>query len=108
GLHSEMSAALEEPFAVGPGLNGEMPAGGEELVATCPHDRRQELGTVRMATLETVEEAIDSACAAAHDWDVRGGPARADILEKAADLMERDRARLMAVIVREAGKTLEN
>ena len=108
GLHSEMSAALEEPFAVGPIVNGEMPAGGEELVATCPHDRRQELGTVRMATLETVEEAIDSACAAAHDWDVRGGPARADILEKAADLMERDRARLMAVIVREAGKTLEN
>ena len=34
--------------------------------------------------------------------------ARAAILEKAADLYERDRVRLIAVIVREAGKTLEN
>ena len=34
--------------------------------------------------------------------------ARAQILEHAADLFERDRARLMAVIVREAGKTLED
>ena len=37
-----------------------------------------------------------------------GGPARAAILERAADLYERDRVRLMAVMVREAGKTLEN
>ena len=31
-----------------------------------------------------------------------------DILDKAADLYERDRARLIGVMVREAGKTLEN
>ncbi len=108
GLQDEMRTALEAPFAVGPIVDGEMPAGGDELVATCPHDRREELGTVRMSTPEMIEDAIVSACAAAHDWDLRGGPARAEILEKAADLLERDRARLMAVIVREAGKTLEN
>jgi RHH-type proline utilization regulon transcriptional repressor/proline dehydrogenase/delta 1-pyrroline-5-carboxylate dehydrogenase len=108
GLQDEMRTALEAPFAVGPIVDGEMPAGGDEIVATCPHDRREELGTVRMSTPEMIEGAIVSACAAAHDWDLRGGPARAEILEKAADLLERDRARLMAVIVREAGKTLEN
>ena len=32
----------------------------------------------------------------------------ADILDRAADLYERDRAQLIAVMVREAGKTLEN
>jgi RHH-type proline utilization regulon transcriptional repressor/proline dehydrogenase/delta 1-pyrroline-5-carboxylate dehydrogenase len=37
-----------------------------------------------------------------------GGAHRARILEKAADLFERDRVRLMAVMVREAGKTVEN
>ena len=37
-----------------------------------------------------------------------GGPARAAILDRAADLYERDRVRLMAVMVREAGKTLDN
>src|SRR5690606_27384659 len=107
-LQAQMRAALEVPFAIGPIMNGETLAGGEELVATCPHDRREELGTVRMASPEEVEEAIASACATAHEWDMLGGQARADILEKAADLFERDRARLMAVIVREAGKTLEN
>jgi RHH-type proline utilization regulon transcriptional repressor/proline dehydrogenase/delta 1-pyrroline-5-carboxylate dehydrogenase len=37
-----------------------------------------------------------------------GGAARARLLDRAADLFERDRTRLMAVIVREAGKTLRN
>ena len=54
-----------------------------------------------------IAAALDSACAAAAGWDRCGGPARALILERAAELYERDRARLMAVMVREAGKTLE-
>ncbi|HEX7075702.1 MAG TPA: bifunctional proline dehydrogenase/L-glutamate gamma-semialdehyde dehydrogenase PutA [Hyphomicrobiaceae bacterium] len=107
-LQAEMAEALQQPLAVGPIIGGETPAGGEELIATCPHDHRRELGTVRLADADMVEEAITRACAAARDWDLRGGPARAEILEKAADLLERDRARLMAVIVAEAGKTLEN
>jgi RHH-type proline utilization regulon transcriptional repressor/proline dehydrogenase/delta 1-pyrroline-5-carboxylate dehydrogenase len=42
------------------------------------------------------------------DWDRLGGEGRAAILEKAADLYERDTARFMALLVREAGKTLDN
>ena len=41
-------------------------------------------------------------------WDLLGGEARAQILDKAANLYERDRARLIGVMVREAGKTLDN
>ena len=107
-LQAEMAEVLEQPLAVAPIINGETPSGGEELVAASPHDRRRELGTIRLANAEMVEEAIASACGAAREWDARGGPARAEILEKAADLLERDRAQLMAVIVAEAGKTLEN
>ncbi|MCL4765870.1 MAG: bifunctional proline dehydrogenase/L-glutamate gamma-semialdehyde dehydrogenase PutA [Hyphomicrobiaceae bacterium] len=107
-LQSEMAAVLETPFAAGPIVGGAMPAEGEELIATCPHDRRRQIGTVRQSSPEVVEEAVASATAAARDWDLAGGPARAEILEKAADLLERDRAELMAVIVGEAGKTLEN
>ena len=36
GLQDEMRTALEAPFAVGPIVDGEMPAGGDELVATWP------------------------------------------------------------------------
>jgi RHH-type proline utilization regulon transcriptional repressor/proline dehydrogenase/delta 1-pyrroline-5-carboxylate dehydrogenase len=107
-LQAEMRMALEAGFTVGPIVNGEVLADGETEIATCPHDRRQHLGAVHQASPDTVETAIRSACQAAQAWDLAGGPARADILEKAADLLERDRARLMAVIVREAGKTLEN
>lgn len=107
-VQAEMSAALEQKFAAGPIVNGEPITSGEEVVVSCPHDHRRELGTVRLADQDTVEEAIVSATAAAESWDRLGGEARARVLEKAADLLERDRARLMAVIVGEAGKTLEN
>ena len=45
--------------------------------------------------------------AATAAWDGAGGPRRADILEAASDLFERDRAKLMGMMVREAGKTLD-
>jgi RHH-type proline utilization regulon transcriptional repressor/proline dehydrogenase/delta 1-pyrroline-5-carboxylate dehydrogenase len=41
-------------------------------------------------------------------WDRRGGSERARILLEAADLVEDHRAQLMALMVREAGKTLDN
>ena len=62
---------------------------------------------MRITTPAQADAAIDSATRAQHAWNRVGGARRAEILETAADLLERDRARLMAVIVREAGKTLE-
>ena len=108
-LATEMNAALEGSFAVGPLVDGKAITGGTEAaLVACPHDRRTRIGTVREADAATIEAAIKSATAAAHTWDRRGGAERASILDRAADLFERDRARLMAVIVREAGKTFEN
>jgi RHH-type proline utilization regulon transcriptional repressor/proline dehydrogenase/delta 1-pyrroline-5-carboxylate dehydrogenase len=66
------------------------------------------MGSARPAGPEHIEAAIATAASAAQAWDRMGGPARAKILEHAADLIERDRVRLMAVLVREAGKTLPN
>jgi RHH-type transcriptional regulator, proline utilization regulon repressor / proline dehydrogenase / delta 1-pyrroline-5-carboxylate dehydrogenase len=106
-LIGQMDEAIVQPFEVGPIVAGEATAGGETAsLVTCPHDRRQRLGTVRIATPAQVESAVARAAVAAHGWDRLGGPARAKILDLAADYMERDRARLMAVLVREAGKTL--
>ena len=73
----------------------------------CPHDRRERIGTVRIATPAQLEDALQSAERAALRWDATDVTERARILELAADLVERDRAPLMAVLVREAGKTLE-
>jgi len=108
-LVAEMAAALKDGYAVGPIVDGKATAGGPEAaIVFCPHDRRERIGTVRETTPELLNAALASATAAQHAWDRLGGAARASILEKAADLFERERSRLMAVIVREAGKTLEN
>lgn len=107
-LVAEMGAALDDSFDAGPIVDGEMTSGGDSAsLVTCPHDRRERIGTVHITTPEQGDAAIACAAGASLSWDRMGGPARAEILEAAADLFERDRARLMAVIVREAGKTLD-
>lgn len=109
GLVAEMTAELRRHFAAGPIVDGVTRTGGDEaVVITCPHDRRERIGTWCEARSEEIEAAIASAAAAAHGWDCAGPDRRAEILERAADLFERDRSRFMTVMVREAGKTLEN
>ena len=108
-LQAKMVEELAPSFAVGPIVAGNAITGGDTAeLLRCPHDRRQRVGTVRVASPSDIEAAIASATAAWGDWDRRGGEYRAAILDKAADLFERDRVRLMAVIIREAGKTLDN
>jgi RHH-type transcriptional regulator, proline utilization regulon repressor / proline dehydrogenase / delta 1-pyrroline-5-carboxylate dehydrogenase len=96
-------------FDAMPIVDGKALAGTEprELVLS-PHDRQVRVGTVSTADGAAIEASLASAQASARAWDLLGGPARAEILERAADLYERDRVRLMAVMVREAGKTLDN
>jgi RHH-type proline utilization regulon transcriptional repressor/proline dehydrogenase/delta 1-pyrroline-5-carboxylate dehydrogenase len=107
-LYAQMAAALDEVFAAGPVIDGKtLLVGDTASLITCPHDRRERIGTVRITTPAQADSAIESALSAQHDWSRLGGARRAEILEAAADLFERDRARLMAVMVREAGKTLE-
>ncbi len=73
-----------------------------------PHDRNVKVGTVVEASDASVLHAMDSAAKAQPAWDAVGGDARADILQRAADLFEADRFNLMALLVREAGKTIDN
>jgi RHH-type proline utilization regulon transcriptional repressor/proline dehydrogenase/delta 1-pyrroline-5-carboxylate dehydrogenase len=108
-LLAKMARELEPSFAVGPIVAGQATTGGDEAaLVVCPHHRRQRIGTVRSSTPAHVDAAFKASLAAAHRWDRRGGPERAALLDRAAELFERDRVRLMAVMVREAGKTLEN
>ena len=107
-LQRDIEQELRGTFAAAPLIEGRLQGRGAAELVLCPHDRRQRVGTVHVADTAAIESALESARAAAHAWDRQGGPARAAILERAADLYERDRVRLMAVMVREAGKTLDN
>jgi RHH-type transcriptional regulator, proline utilization regulon repressor / proline dehydrogenase / delta 1-pyrroline-5-carboxylate dehydrogenase len=96
--------ATANPFVCGE----EVEVGGEVAWITSPHDRRLVVGACRTASPEAIARALDAAKAACDAWDRLGGAARAKILDRAADLFEADRAGLMALMVREAGKTLAN
>ncbi len=71
-----------------------------------PADRRRVVGTVWETGAQDANCAIEAAARAAPDWDGLGGNARATILERAADALEQHRAELMALCVREGGRTL--
>ena len=64
------------------------------------------VGSIGNATPDSLAAALTAAHIAQPGWCARGGPARAAILEKAADLYQADADRLLSLCQREAGKTL--
>jgi RHH-type transcriptional regulator, proline utilization regulon repressor / proline dehydrogenase / delta 1-pyrroline-5-carboxylate dehydrogenase len=103
-----MQRFLSAPADAAPIVAGEKLARGESFEVTSPHDRRLQVGAYIAADGEAIDKALTAARAAADAWDAKGGEARAEILERAADLFEQDREALMALLVREGGKTLAN
>ncbi len=107
-LLKAMGEALANPATAAPIVSGEEIGESEPEWITSPHDPRLVVGTVRSADSAAIDKALDAAKAASESWDRLGGEGRAAILDRAADLFEADRAGLMALIVREAGKTIGN
>ncbi len=104
-LRDGLAEAVRRPWQAGPIVGGAEFAGAGEPVFD-PSDRRRQVGTVANALPEAVEEALARAVRAAPAWDQTPADARAAALERAADLYERDRAPLMALIIREGGRTI--
>jgi len=82
------------------------PVEGERQDAYNPADQQQLIGHYSKASKADILRALKSADAAQLDWDSLGHSARADILDKVADLMERDSEELIGVIATEGGRTL--
>jgi RHH-type proline utilization regulon transcriptional repressor/proline dehydrogenase/delta 1-pyrroline-5-carboxylate dehydrogenase len=107
-LLTEVQKTLKTPFVAGPIVNGSPTTGGDAAkIAVSPHDNRERIGTVRLATPQNLEDAISSAREVAAGWERTDVAERARILEAAADLFEAQRPQLLAVLIREAGKTLD-
>ncbi|HWU26831.1 MAG TPA: bifunctional proline dehydrogenase/L-glutamate gamma-semialdehyde dehydrogenase PutA, partial [Rhizomicrobium sp.] len=106
-LIADMIAYLTLPQRAAPVVGGEIQPGTVKLVRD-PSDLRRRVGEVAETRNEDTTRALAGAHAAQTGWDRRGGAARAQILERAADLYETNRNGLMALAVREAGKTLPN
>ncbi len=85
------------------------PAAGQSLQAVLnPAQQGDIVGHVTEAAAGDVELALASASAAATDWQTVEPTARAAALMRAADLYEAHMLELMALAIREAGKSLPN
>jgi RHH-type proline utilization regulon transcriptional repressor/proline dehydrogenase/delta 1-pyrroline-5-carboxylate dehydrogenase len=104
-LQVRLAEALRRPWHAGPIVGGIEPATAGEAVFD-PGDRRRQVGTVATTAPAVIEEALASAARVAPLWNQTPAEARAGMLERAADLYERDRALLMALIIREGGRTI--
>jgi len=102
------AAALErvdsEKLTAGPIIGGKLRAGVNPQDVTNPYDRSRVLGHVSEASVEDVDAAVNAAAEAQVAWDRLGGAGRAPV----ADALEAELDRLVALLSREAGKTLND
>jgi RHH-type proline utilization regulon transcriptional repressor/proline dehydrogenase/delta 1-pyrroline-5-carboxylate dehydrogenase len=110
-LTDALEASRAKTVIAGPliaGVSGAARVGPAPREIRNPADRRELIGTVTDATLSDLDAALRVARAASEQWAGCGIEARAAVLERAADLLEQDMPALVALAVRESGKTLAN
>ncbi|HZH26676.1 MAG TPA: bifunctional proline dehydrogenase/L-glutamate gamma-semialdehyde dehydrogenase PutA [Azospirillaceae bacterium] len=71
-----------------------------------PGDRSRVVGHQPDMDAMEAADAVARAHAAYRQWDAQPANARAEVLERAADLMEDARTELMSLLIREGGKTI--
>jgi RHH-type transcriptional regulator, proline utilization regulon repressor / proline dehydrogenase / delta 1-pyrroline-5-carboxylate dehydrogenase len=105
----EMAARMEHvsrrPWIAAPIVGGNE-KGGESDTLRNPADHADVVGTVTNASLDQVRAAIDVAVQAQPAWDATPATVRGEALDKAADLFEQSTPELVAMCVREAGKSV--
>jgi RHH-type proline utilization regulon transcriptional repressor/proline dehydrogenase/delta 1-pyrroline-5-carboxylate dehydrogenase len=101
GLAGQMNLGIDAERCARPGRGS-----GRERVLHDPADRRRELGRVIEADEAALDQTVDAAGRGFHGWDRTPVETRAGCLERAADLYEASAPELLALCVREAGKTL--
>jgi RHH-type proline utilization regulon transcriptional repressor/proline dehydrogenase/delta 1-pyrroline-5-carboxylate dehydrogenase len=104
-LAERMQRVSHRPWLAGPMVAGLELEGHAEPVRN-PADTAEVVGTVRTATPDQVDTAIAAAVRAQPEWNEAGAEARAAVLDRAADLFESNLHELMAMCVREAGKSV--
>ncbi|NJC40407.1 RHH-type proline utilization regulon transcriptional repressor/proline dehydrogenase/delta 1-pyrroline-5-carboxylate dehydrogenase [Brevundimonas alba] len=97
-----------EKLTSGPILGGKLKAGTNSQPVLNPFDTTQLLGHVSEATEADIDAAVDLAVRAQVKWDRIGGAGRAPTLRAMGDALEADMDRLVALLSREAGKTLND
>lgn len=97
------------PIEAGPISNGALRFDGANATPVfSPADHKRVVGQVTPASETDIDTAISQARAAQPAWDRSGGAARARVLRAMGDALEQHMEHLVALLAREAGKTLED
>jgi RHH-type proline utilization regulon transcriptional repressor/proline dehydrogenase/delta 1-pyrroline-5-carboxylate dehydrogenase len=104
-LATRMDAVSRREWVAGPSVSGrELDAPAAPL--RNPANLGEVVGSVGSASAQQVEQAVDAAARAQPGWDSTEAAERATVLERAADLYEANMPELLAMCVREAGKSI--
>lgn len=106
-LMTAMEAASKDSWQAGPMVNGEYRF-KKDVAVRSPQNKEDVVGTVCAATTTDIDEVIQAASLAEKEWRQTTAESRAAILLKMADLLEQHKPRLMAILVKEAGKTIND
>lgn len=104
-LLDDIATALTRGWNSGPIVGGERIESKPQAI-TNPADHEQIVGHVHFADDADIERALNLAANAAPEWDRTPAAQRAAILDNAADLIEEHRAELIALCIREGGRTI--
>ena len=104
-LESALQDARAQRWQAAPIVDGRHWHGPEAAVMD-PADHGRQVGTVMQAAPAAAEQALASASRAAPAWDATAATDRARILDQTAELLETHHSELIALCVREGGKTL--
>jgi len=87
-------------------INGEWTTAGATFENRNPANTSELVGSFVKGTADDMAEAVRAAAAALPGWSATSGPARGNILYKAADILDRNFESIAAEMTREEGKTL--
>ena len=106
-ISESASNTAMQRYRAGPIVDGTLRT-GDGIPVTSPSNRQTIVGTVIEAGPDNIDAALDSAALEQERWNARGGNDRAEILDRAADLLEANREQLIGLIGAEAGRTLRD
>src|SRR5580698_3573947 len=87
-------------------IDGQWVSGGKTFENRNPANTDELVGTFAKASAQDMHDAAAAAAAALPAWSGMSGPARGNILYKAADILDRRFEQIAADMTREEGKTL--
>ena len=104
-LDKALTEACNKSLIAAAIVRGNMMPGKQQAIHN-PANREEIIGELQLADTQAVDFALTLASNAANDWNNTPAQQRAEILDHAANLIEENRVELMALCIREGGRTI--